>query len=159
MRSRMWILVVLFLMVKTGAAQDAKAVLQAVDRAMGASTLRSVQYSGSGWTAAFGQSHDPAGEYRTGRGLEMPSYTRTINYEAKSSKEDYTRIQGHYPPQGGGGTPIRGEQRRAFMVAEDYAWNMQGSNPVPAFNDAEQRQLEIWLTPHGFVKAGLAATT
>ena len=158
MRSRLWVLVVLFLMVETGAAQDAKAVLQAVDRAMGASTLRSVQYSGSGWTAAFGQSHDPAGEYPDWPRFEMPNYTRTIDYEAMSSKEELTRRQGNYPPQGGGGTPIQGEQRRAFMVSGDYAWNMQGSNPVPAFGNAEQRQLEIWLSPHGFVKAGLAAS-
>jgi hypothetical protein len=88
----------------------------------------------------------------------MPTYTRAIDYEAKSSKEELTRRQGNYPPQGGGGTPIRGEQRQSFMVSDNYAWNLQGTSPVPAFGAAEQRGLEIWRSPHGFVKAGLAAS-
>jgi hypothetical protein len=69
----------LLLIAGSAPAQDARAVLQAADRAMGASGLKSVQYSGSGWTAAFGQSHDPAGEYPDWPRFEMPSYTRTID--------------------------------------------------------------------------------
>jgi len=42
------------------------------------------------------------------------------------------------------------------MVSGNYAWNMQGPTVVPAPADAEQRQLEIWLTPHGCLKAALA---
>jgi hypothetical protein len=34
---------------------------------------------------------------------------------------------------------------------------MNGNNPVPQPALAERRQLEIWLTPHGFIKAAQAA--
>ena len=53
-------------------------------------------------------------------------------------------------------TPIVGEQRQISMVSGNYAWNMQGTMVVPAPADGEQRQLEIWLTPHGCLKAALA---
>ena len=43
------------------------------------------------------------------------------------------------------------------IVSGNYAWNMQGNNANPAPAAAEIRQLEIWLTPHGFLKAALAA--
>ena len=33
------------------------------------------------------------------------------------------------------------------MVSGNFAWNMNGTAVVPAPADAEQRQLEIWLTP------------
>ena len=159
MQSKPWLFVITFIVLTgVGTAQDARSVLEAADRAMGARNLKSIQYSGSGWTAAFGQSHDPAGEYPDWPRFEMPSYTRTIDYEAKSAKEELTRRQGSYPPQGGGGTPIVGEQRQAFLVSGNYAWNMQGNIPNPNPSAAEQRQLEIWLSPHGFVKAGLAAS-
>jgi len=42
------------------------------------------------------------------------------------------------------------------MVSVNYAWNMQGPMVVPAPADAEQRQLEIWLTPRGCLKGALA---
>ena len=58
----------------------------------------------------------------------------------------------------GGGTPIQGEQRITRLVSGNYAWdlNPQG-NPVPQPAQAELRQLEIWLTPHGFIKGALAS--
>ena len=51
--------------------------------------------------------------------------------------------------------PLVGEQRTIQMVSGNVAWNMNGTTVVPAPADAEQRQLEIWLTPHGCLKAAL----
>ena len=87
---------------------------------------------------------------------DITSYTRTIDFDARASKEEIVRIQGNNDSRGGGGTPIQGERQEAFMVSGNYAWNMQGNGvrPVPAA--AEVRQLEVWLTPHGFLKAALA---
>ena len=42
------------------------------------------------------------------------------------------------------------------MVVDKNAWNMDGTTVVPAPAAAEQRQLEIWLTPHGCLKGALA---
>jgi glyoxylase-like metal-dependent hydrolase (beta-lactamase superfamily II) len=39
------------------------------------------------------------------------------------------------------------------MVSGQYSWNQPGAAPQPALAAADERQLQIWLTPHGFLKA------
>jgi glyoxylase-like metal-dependent hydrolase (beta-lactamase superfamily II) len=136
----------------TAAAQDARSLLQAADRAMGASAVRSVQYSGTGMMAAVGQSFASDGDWPR---FQLQSYTNTIDYGSKSSKEEYVRVQGNYAPRGGGGTPLQGEARSAEFVSGDYAWRMQGNDAQPRPDDAAERQFMIWVSPHGFVKAGI----
>lgn len=161
MARRPWILfVVLALMVGTAAAQDARTVLQAAAKNMGADTLKTIQISGTGWSAAVGQSYSPAEDWPR---FEVTSYTKIIDYGARFSREQITRRQGNYPPRGGGGTPIEGAQRQDFILNGNYAWNIQGNNPVPIVRGyldgipvAELRQLDIWLTPHGFLQAAMA---
>src|SRR5437867_6752521 len=142
-------------------AQDARGVLQAAVKAMGAANLKTVQYSGTGWNAAVGQSFSPQEDWPR---FEVTRYTRTIDYDAKSSREEFTRRQGNNPPRGGGGTPLQGEQQQVLIVSGNYAWNMQDGKPVPqpgeylaGISIAEYRQLDILLTPHGFLKAAMAA--
>jgi hypothetical protein len=144
---------VLALMVGTAAAQDARAVLQAAAKNIGADTLKTIQFTGTGMNAAFGQSYSPDTDWPR---FEVTSYTEIIDYENKSAREQIARRQGNNPPQGGGGTPLQGEQQQHFVVNGNYAWNMQGSTANPAPAVAEVRQLDIWLTPHGFLKAALA---
>jgi glyoxylase-like metal-dependent hydrolase (beta-lactamase superfamily II) len=147
----------------TAAQQDARSALQAAAQAIGAGTLKTIQYSGTGWTAFVGQSFSlTTGDWPR---FEVPTYTRTIDYDAKSLREEYTRRQGNFPPQGGGGTPLQGEPRTIALLSGNYAWNLQGEMPVaqtrPYLDGTpvnELRQLEIILTPHGFVKAAMAAT-
>jgi glyoxylase-like metal-dependent hydrolase (beta-lactamase superfamily II) len=143
----------LTLMVGTAAAQDARSILQAASQAMGAATLKTVQITGTGWNAAMGQSFNPEADWPR---FEVTKYTRTIDYDARSSSEQITRRQGTYPPQGGGGTPIQGEQQQNFLVSGNSAWNMQGTTAAPAAAAAEIRQLDIIMTPHGFLKAAMA---
>ena len=141
----------------TAAAQDARSVLQAAAAAMGATNLKSIQYSGTGYHSFLGQNYTPALTDSWPR-FELKSYTRTVDYEARSAKEEFVRAQGTWPRRGGGaGFPIQGEQPQNAMVSGNYAWNMQGTNPTPQPAAAELRQLEIWLTPHGFLKAALAS--
>ncbi|HSF19206.1 MAG TPA: MBL fold metallo-hydrolase [Vicinamibacteria bacterium] len=144
---------VLTLCFGTAAAQDARSVLQAAADAMGASDLRSIRYSGTGWRGAVGQSFRPDQDWPR---FDLRHYTRTIDFEARSSKEEMVLVQGDNSPRGGGGTPIEGERKQTFLVSGDYAWNLEGNAVVPAPAAAELRQLEIWLTPHGFLKAALA---
>jgi glyoxylase-like metal-dependent hydrolase (beta-lactamase superfamily II) len=40
-------------------------------------------------------------------------------------------------------------------VSGQYAWNQPGNAPQPAVAAADERQLQIWLTPHGFVKGAV----
>src|SRR5215813_8238583 len=166
MRSRLWALVIVCILVAAGGSAvaqdpDARTLLQTSLKAMGGENLRSIRYSAStGYLAAVGQNYSPANDWPANT---LTSYTRTIDYEGRSSKEDLTQKQGtgQGGPIGGGNapvitTPFEGEQRRISMVSGNYAWNMQGTTVVPAPADAEQRQLEIWLTPHGCLKAALA---
>lgn len=138
---------------RTAAAQDAKAVLQAAAKTMGADNLKTIQITGTGMTAAVGQSFSPESDWPR---FEVTKYTKSIDYDARSSREQLTRRQGNNPAQGGGGTPLVGEQQQDLIVSGNYAWNMQGTNANPAAAAAELRQLDIWLTPHGFLKAAMA---
>lgn len=145
----------------TARAQDARAVLQAAVKAMGTANVKSVQYSGTGWNAAVGQSFSPAEDWPR---FDVTRYSRTIDYDARFSREEFTRRQGNNPPRGGGGTPLQGDQQQVFIVSGNYAWNMDGQNPAPqpglyiaGLPVAEYRQLDILLTPHGFLKAAMAA--
>ena len=143
-------------------AQDARAVLQAAAKAMGTANLKTVQYVGTGWNAAVGQAFSPAEDWPR---FDVTRYTRTIDYDAKSSREELTRRQGNNPRRGGGGTPLPGDQPQVAIVSGNDSWNMDGQNPVPQPGQylagipvAEYRQLDILLTPHGFLKAALAAS-
>jgi glyoxylase-like metal-dependent hydrolase (beta-lactamase superfamily II) len=154
MVKKVCILVALVVLITvTAVAQDAKTVLQAASTAMGAGNLRSIQYSGTGWNAAVGQSYSPDEDWPR---FEMTKYTRVIDYDNRTSREELTRRQGTYPPRGGGGTPLQGEQQQISLVSGNFAWNMQGTNANPAAATAELRQLDIWLSPHGFLKAAMA---
>ena len=158
---RLWVFLILLpLMTGTAAAQDAKVVLQAASRAMGADILNTIQISGAGTNAATGQSFDPvSGDLATEDWpkFEVPSYTKTIDYGTRSSREEFTERQGRFGPRGGGGTPLQRDRQSVRIVNGDFAWNMQGTTANPALAVAEVRQLDIWLTPHGVLKAAMAA--
>jgi glyoxylase-like metal-dependent hydrolase (beta-lactamase superfamily II) len=140
-------------MAASAAAQDARSVLQAAASAMGVANMKSIQYSGTGWQGAVGQNFAPDLDWPR---FDLKSYTRTIDFDTMSSKEEMVRVQGNNPARGGGGTPLQGEQRITNMVSGNYAWNMQGNTVVPAPAAVEQRQLEIFLTPYGFLKGAMA---
>jgi len=76
-------------LVAPAAAQNgppsAAGLLQAADKAIGASAVKSVVYSGTGTMRFVGQSFDANGDWPK---VPMKSYTATIDYGSKSSKED-----------------------------------------------------------------------
>src|SRR6266853_1168559 len=155
------LLALIVVMGDTTRAQDARSVLQAAVRAMGGANVKTIQYSGTGWNAGVGQSFSPQDDWPR---FEVTRYTRTIDYDARSSREEFTRRQGNNPPRGGGGTPLQGEQTQVALVSGNYAWNMDGEKAVPQPGSylagvpvGEFRQLDILLTPHGFLKAAQAA--
>lgn len=159
MRKRLWLCVLVVLLslgvTQTDAQnQDAREVLDAVSRAMGTDNVRTIEYSGTGEIRAVGQNYSP---YEDWPRFDLARYTRTIDYDARTSSEHMTRVQGNNAPRGGGGTPIQGEQERNYMVNGEYAWEVRGDDTRPQLAAADLRQLEIWMTPHGFVKAAAAA--
>lgn len=155
MANRIWLFAtVLALTAGPVAAQDARSALQAAAKAMGVTNMNSIQISASGWQGAVGQNFSPDVDWPR---FDLTSYTQTIDFGTMSSKVEMVRVQGNNPGRGGGGAPIVGEQRIANFVSGNYAWNMQGTNVVPAPAAAEQRQIDIFLTPWGFIKGAMAA--
>jgi hypothetical protein len=147
------------LSVGTASAQDARTVLQASVKAMGGTNLKTIQYAGAGWFSQIGQTYGLAEDWPH---YEVTDYTRLVDYDARWSREDYTRRQGTYPTLGR--TPMP-EQHVTAILSGSYAWDMQGAMPVPLTRPyldgvpfADLRQLELALTPHGFLKAALAAS-
>lgn len=143
----------------TASAQDARAVLQASLKAMGGENLKTIQYSGAGWSSQIGQTYGLDSDWPH---YEVADYTRVIDYDAKWSREEYTRRQGTYPTFGRLPMP---EQRVTALLNGSSAWDMNGTTSVPftrMYLDGVPygvlRQLELALTPHGALKAGLAAT-
>jgi glyoxylase-like metal-dependent hydrolase (beta-lactamase superfamily II) len=117
------------------AAQDAKAGIGNVSKMLGADTLKTVQYSATGFDFALGQ--NPNANAPWPKFIEK-SYTRAIDFDKTASRVDRVRTQGENPPRGGGQQPIVGEQSQTNVVNANSPW---------------VQQLEIWMMPHGFVRA------
>ena len=75
-----------------------------------------------------------------------------MNYETASLRDDMTRTRTVEPPRGGG-PYVRGEHTAVAVVSGDHAWNVIGENAVPAPIALGDRQLQLWSTPHGVIKA------
>ena len=152
---------VLALMAGTASAQaikDVRSVLEASLKAMGGTNLKSILYSASGWSSRIGQTYGLAEDWPH---YEVAGYTRVIDYDAQWSREDYTRRQGKYPLLG---RPPMPDEHVTTILSGNYAWDMQGDKPVPltslyldGVSYADLRQLDLAITPHGFLKAALAA--
>ncbi|HET6145719.1 MAG TPA: MBL fold metallo-hydrolase [Candidatus Acidoferrales bacterium] len=150
MAKRVHLACALFFMFAGGAsAQDAKTVLQAAQKEMG--DVTSIQYSGTGHLNFFGQAWTPNAAWPA---TNLTSYTKTIDYNSKSAKEDFVHSEPN-PMVKGGGRPFKGDDKQANYVSGQYAWDMPGSAPVPQNGIAAERQLQIWLTPHGFLKGAM----
>jgi hypothetical protein len=80
MTRKLFVVVALSALIVTLRAQDARAVLRAATEAMGAGNVKTIQYSGTGWNAAVGQSYSPADDWPR---FEVTRYTRTIDYDGK----------------------------------------------------------------------------
>jgi hypothetical protein len=155
------VLLALFAIASSASAQDVKdvrSVLAAANKAMGGENLETIEYSGAGWSSRIGQTYGLNEDWPK---YEVSGYTRLIDYEARWSREDYNRRQGNYPTLGG--TPMP-QQHMTSILSGTYAWDMQNDMPVAlprpyldgvSFSDL--RQLELALTPHGALKAALAA--
>ena len=150
MMRKMWFaLAVIALFAGIASAQDAKTVLQSATKAMG--DVKSIQYSGTGHLYQLGQAFSPGTAWPE---TIVTSYTKTIDYTSKSAKEELTRVEPN-PPVKGGGRPFAGEDKQVNLVSGQSAWDQPGSAPVPQIAAAGERQLQIWLTPHGFLKAAM----
>ena len=116
-------------------AQDATTVLREADRALGASTMKSVRYSGTGFSYNILQNWRPDTPYPK----FYAKYTRTIDFEKSVSREETTRSQFENPPRGGGQQPLYTDTTQAAMTGDNSPWG--GGSVI--------------LTPQGFIRAAL----
>ena len=128
------------------AADDASAVLKRAAAAMGEpKTLRYVA-EGTGYT--FGQAYVPGAPWPK---ITVHSQIRTINYDTGSMREEITLSRAE--PKGGGGYPLAGQQRNDQFVSGGMAWNQAGANPQPGPRFVNDRTHQLWVTPHGVIRA------
>lgn len=118
-------------------AQDARAVVAAASKAMGVDGLDAIHYYGSGATFTIGQNNNANMPWPR---VNANDYVRAIDFRQPASRA--TWVTWAVPVTGGAATQGNGVQ-----------------NITPAMT-AWAQQLEIWVTPWGFLKgaASNAAT-
>ena len=132
-----------------GPAPDARAVIDAAVTAMGAGGLQSIQFSGTGSTNPTGQAFTSGGPWPR---YTVTKYTMLLNYAAPAMRQELVRIDDQKPPRGGGAggyNPVT-FQGSIRPIPGDIIQNQNtdGRTEVGALN--------IWLTPHGFLKGATA---
>jgi glyoxylase-like metal-dependent hydrolase (beta-lactamase superfamily II) len=143
-------IIVLLLLAGSGFAEDAATVLDRVAAAMGAKELKSLRYTGEGTGATYGQAFKPGMAWPK---ITIHSQIRTLDYEAAAMHDEI--VLSRAEPRGGGGYPAVGEQHNDQFVSGEYAWNQSAAGPVPGWRYLPDRVHQLWISPHGVVKAAL----
>ena len=131
--------------------------LEAARAALGVDQLRSIEFSVTGRWFQFGQAPSPTLPWPQ---FDVSRYKATIDYQTPAARVEMTRIQ---TVEQGRLRPAPVEQRIDQNVSGTSAWNVPaapagGTAPPPQPQPAavEERIMEIWTTPHGFLKAAAA---
>ncbi|MBM87236.1 MAG: hypothetical protein CMQ41_02550 [Gammaproteobacteria bacterium] len=137
-------------------------ILAAASAAIGEEKLSCISISGNAYSGMVGQQYINAYDVDWPRGEPLRNYTRLIDFENVRMVETFDRNPGSNPASWKyglgwyGGTPIQQEERQVFSLNRQYAWHQDGANSESIAArplDAERWQLDMWLTPHGFLKA------
>src|SRR5687768_9932520 len=141
------------------AAQQPQERLKAAVDALGAAKVTSLRLTGAGAAYYVGQSPNPREPWPR---VTVRNYDATIDFGTPAMRIDITRDRGTVPPRGGG-QPFTGEQRVVEYVNDETAWDVavprasaQPGAPVPQPQAATERILQVFLTPHGFLRAAVA---
>lgn len=127
---------------------DAEPLLARSSEAMGATDLSSLQYTTDGVGYTFGQAYTPASPWPE---INVHGSTRTINYETAAMREEIEISRAE--PLGGGAYPRTARQRNDTFVSDGFAWNVNGATTVPFSFALSARTHQLWVTPHGIIKA------
>lgn len=127
--------------------QDATATIDAAAKAMGIANLTSIRYTGTGSAYNLGQAVNASAPWPR---FVVTDYTADVNYADATMRQEMSRTN----PDGS--APFGGV-RQIQVVSGTSAWNIGGNDAVaPAPAAVTDRQLQIWLTPPGFIKAAQA---
>ncbi len=114
-------------------AQDAASIVRAASQAMGVDTLNSIHYYGTAQLGSFGQNNNSNQPWPM---TAANDYVRAIDFTQPASRATWTSFA--VPVTGGVATLAKGEQ---VITAQSNSW---------------AQQLEIWVTPWGFLKGAAA---
>lgn len=140
---------------------DPRPVLDAAARAIGTDNLKCVTVSGTAYAGAVGQQRESARNVDWPRIDQLANYTRAMDWERKSMREEFDRKPGLNPASWKYGVrwidgPLQQRPHQIFAVSGEHAWHMDGPAATPTASTpdlAEIYQLDMWLNPHGFLKA------
>src|SRR5262245_17382439 len=133
----------------------AKTLLQAADKAMGASFVKGWTASGTGWMGYPGQQFAQGDLPRS----DVKNYSENIDLASKSASWQYTRVQGNNPTRGGGaGFPVQAEVPFKELVNSGLGWNVNPQGQAAPINprDGADRQLRLSLHQASFIQASRA---
>ena len=129
--------------------QDVGSVIGAAAAAMGTTSLESIQYSGTGSTNPTGQAYTSGGPWPR---FTVTKYVMSVNYAVPVMRQELIRIDDQVPTRGGGAGPFNPATGQGSIrpIPGDIIQNqtIDGRTEVGAIN--------IWLTPHGFLKGAAA---
>jgi glyoxylase-like metal-dependent hydrolase (beta-lactamase superfamily II) len=143
----------------SGCSREEPGTLRAAAEALRVNEVRSIEYVGTGRWFQFGQAPSPTLPWPP---FDVSSITASVNYETPAARVQMVRRQVVEP---GRARPAPVEQRPVQLVSGAHAWNMAipagappdtAPTPQPQVEAVEERTMEIWTTPHGFLKAAAA---
>jgi glyoxylase-like metal-dependent hydrolase (beta-lactamase superfamily II) len=141
---------------------DPVPILDAARKAIGNDALHCATISGTAYDGAVGQQKEAGKNVDWPRIDSLANYTRTMNWDNWTLKEEFDRKPGLAPAMwkyGIGwidGTPLQKTPHETFMLNGKYGWYMDGANGTPTAvptDIAEIWPVELVLNPHGFLKA------
>src|SRR5688572_22931952 len=134
---KVWVAAIVLVGVAAGsaAAQDAKTVVSNASRAMGVDGLTSIHYYGVGANGNLGQNNNANQPWPMAAAND---YVRAIDFSQPASRATWST---YAVPVTGGPATLQAAQQN--ITPQNTAW---------------AQQLEIWVTPWGFLK-GAAANT
>jgi glyoxylase-like metal-dependent hydrolase (beta-lactamase superfamily II) len=136
MRRRLTVSALLLTILSVGAAaQDAKTIISDATKAMGADNLNAITYSGSASNVNFGQTKSINGPYVLS--TTITNYTRAIDFAQPASRATGTTMT----PAPPGAPPASPGTLNQSITPANAAWT---------------QQLEIWITPWGFLRGAAA---
>jgi glyoxylase-like metal-dependent hydrolase (beta-lactamase superfamily II) len=124
-----WTALVAGVLSATALAQEARAVIEEVSRAMGAAGLTSITYSGAAAQGNFGQSRTISFGLAS---TSIANYTHTIDFARPAA-----RVTGITTPPAGRGAPPPPRGTLDRTTGPDSAW---------------PEQFQMWVTPWGFLR-------
>lgn len=127
---------------------DGASAIARAEQAMGGVGLKTLRYGAEGTGYTFGQAFVPGLPWPK---ITLHAMTRSIHYDTASMRDEITLSRAE--PRGGGGYPLQGEQRNDQYLSGGFAWNQAATGPQPGPRFVADRVHQLWITPHGALKA------